>query len=102
MALGRATVNLPGGAGEPDLRHGDYVDIAADHPYVTSGYVVLEEQSLEEKTRDELLDVAAALGLEGLSGKRKDEIVSAITAAEAPSPPAIAGENDAGDDDAGS
>lgn len=82
MSLGRATIHLPGGDGEPDLAPGDLVEIASDHPFVAGGYVVIEKENLEELTVAQLEPRAKALGVAGTGSMRRDELIKAILDAE--------------------
>lgn len=74
----RATVHLPGGDGEDDLRPGEAIMVESDHPWFAGGYLVPEAQALADRGKDDLIEQAKALGITGTSSMNKDELVAAI------------------------
>jgi hypothetical protein len=84
MITVRSHANLQGDVdrGEADLKFGDVVTVPDDHPYIGL-YLVPVEQALHERTKDDLIETAKALGVTGTSNMNKDELVSAIEEAAA-------------------
>jgi hypothetical protein len=98
MGLARATVALPEGPNPEDFERpvaaGDLVSVPDDHPLLTGGYLVPEADP-DDYTRDQLVEMAEALGVDVPSRATKAEITDLIQEAETSSDPPVAATPDA-------